>query len=314
MSGTASNKNAVAQFPVQLGPRRRQPAPAALRMADRRRRAGGEHNASLYLFPAVALSGAFLALPLGATLWLSLSPNVLIDFVGPGVQNYAYLLGKAYYAEAVLRTMRLAAEATAIALAIGYPAALATRGLSERVAGKVGLAIMLPVLSGPLVVILGWMILLSHGGPLTGPLERLGLPVRILGSEAGILIGMVHQLLPFVLLSLAGVLRSIPASLLEAAGSLGASEWHRFRHIIFPLSLPGLLSAVILAFSWGTGAYIVPHYLGGVADLTLTMLVVQFMTATYNGQLAATAAMILMAVMAVAIFVLTVLVSRRIRG
>ncbi len=267
-----------------------------------------------FLFPAAFLLVVVLVVPLCATVWLSLSPNVLINFPGHGVANYSYLLGKAYYQGVMLRTLRLAAEVTFFAVLIGYPAALAMRTLSARASTMLALAMTLPVLSGPLVVILGFMILLSDGGPMLQPLQSLGLPrLRLLGSEAGIVIGIVHFVLPFVIMSLASLLRGIPDTVIEAARSLGASPWQRFRRIIWPLSLPGVLSAMIIAFSLSTGSFIAPHYLGGVADLTLTTLVTQFMMATFNGQLAATASVILLVVLTAVIFLSTVLISRRIR-
>jgi ABC-type spermidine/putrescine transport system permease subunit I len=271
--------------------------------------------AGVLLFPSAVLLIVFLVVPLCATVWLSLSPNVLIDFDGHGLGNYTYLVGKTYYATVLVRTLRIAAEVTAVSLLVGYPAALVMRGLSAGLAGALAMAMTLPVLSGPLVVVLGWMILISKGGPILAPLASLGIvPPRILGTEAAIVIGTVHFALPFVVLSLASLLRAIPDYLLEAARSLGASPWQRFCQVIWPLSLPGVLSATIISFSLGASAYISPHYLGGPADMTLTTLIAQFVLATYNGQMAATASVILLIVMAAVIFLLTSIVSRRIRG
>lgn len=284
------------------------PAPERL---PRRRNWG----VALLLFPCAALLTVFLLLPLCATIWLSLSPNVLIDFPGHGFGNYAYVFRTGYYATVLWRTIRLALEITVISIVIGYPAALVMRGLSAGVAGLIAMAMTLPVLSGPLVVVLGWMILLSKGGPLMAPLADIGIvPPRMLGTETGIVIGCVHFVLPFVVLSLASLLRGIPEHLLEAARSLGASPMQRFRRIIWPLSLPGVLSAMIIAFSLGASAFIAPHYLGGPADLTLTTLVSQFVMATYNGEMAATVSVLLLVVMAAMIFLATTLVSRRVRG
>jgi putative spermidine/putrescine transport system permease protein len=162
---------------------------------------------------------------------------------------------------------------------------------------------------------LGWMILLSDGGPMLQPLQQWGLigRLRLLGSETGMVIGIVHFVLPFVVLSLANVLRGIPRSLLEAAHSLGASPWQRFRTVTLPLSLPGILAASIIALSLSMSSFIAPHYLGGPADMTLTTLVAQFVLATYNGQLAAAVSVVLLVVMAAAILLLTACASRWVR-
>jgi putative spermidine/putrescine transport system permease protein len=279
------------------------------------RRAWRDWVTPLLLLPAALLLIAFLAVPLCATVWLSLSPNVLVHFEGHGIGNYTYMLSKPYYIRVGLRTFRVALETTVVSLVLGYCAALALRELPVRLSGALTLAMTLPVLAGPLVVVLGWMILLSDGGPMLQPLQQWGLigRLRLLGSETGMVIGIVHFVLPFVVLSLANVLRGIPGSLLEAAHSLGASPWQRFRTVTLPLSLPGILAASIIALSLSMSSFIAPHYLGGPADMTLTTLVAQFVLATYNGQLAAAVSVVLLVVMAAAILLLTACASRWVR-
>ena len=269
----------------------------------------------LLLTPAAVLLILFLVVPLCAMIWLSLTPGNLLHFPAPGLGNYAYMLAKPYYRGVAERTFRLAVETTLAALAIGYPTALALRSVPSRVAAAITLVMTLPILSGPLVVVLGWMILLSDGGPVLAPLARWGLIPRIglLGSETGIVIGVVHFVLPFVVLSLASVLRGIPAPLLEAATSLGANAWQRFTQVILPFSLPGVLSAAVIALSLSMSSFIAPHYLGGPADQTLTTLVAQFVLATYNGQMAAAVSVVLLVTMAALILLLTTVLSRRLR-
>ncbi|WP_428487692.1 ABC transporter permease [Rhodopila sp.] len=226
------------------------------------------------------------------------------------------MVSKPYYVGVARRSFWLALETTVIALLLGYPAALVLRDLPARLAAALTLAMTLPILASPLVVVLGWMILLSDGGPLLHPLTQWGLigRLRILGSETGIVIGVVHFVLPFVVLSLASVLRAIPASLIEAARDLGANCWQRFGSVILPLSLPGLLSATIITLSLSMSSFIAPHYLGGPSDMTLTTLVAQFVLATYNGQLAAAVSVVLLLAMAGLILLLTVGASRWVRA
>lgn len=272
-------------------------------------------RAYLPLAPALAFLLVFLVLPLGATVWSSLSPNVLIKFDGPGLANYGYLLGKAYYLDVVWRSLRLAAITAAVALLLGYPAAWLLRELSERAGSTLIIALTFPILAGPLVVVLGWMILLSDGGPLFGPLVRLGLipHVRLLGTEAAVIVGQVHFTLPFVILTLFAALKQIPSDALEAARSLGAGRFQVLRHVIWPLSLPGVVSACLIAFSLAASSYISPHYLGGAATLTLTTLIAQYIQATYNSQLAGAAAVMLLIVMAAIVFAITKAAGRAVR-
>jgi putative spermidine/putrescine transport system permease protein len=283
----------------------------------RRRRRRSPHRLTAWLLlPAGLLLVLFLALPLCATVWLSLSPNPLVHFSGAGLDNYAYLLSKRYYTGVAIATLRLTAETTGAALLFGYPAAMVLADLTPRVAGMISLAMTLPILAGPLVVVLGWMILLSDGGPVIAPLIRAGLipQPHLLGSEAGIVIGVLHFVLPFVVLSLANVLRAIPAPLIEAANELGASPPQRFLNVTLPLSMPGVLSATIIAASLSVGSFVAPHYLGGPGDMTLTTLIAQFMLATYNGQLAAAVAVLLLIAMTLLIVTLSRAASRLARA
>ena len=164
-----------------------------------------------------------------------------------------------------------------------------------------------PVLAGPLVVILGWMILMADGGPVLRPLIAWGVlpPLHLLGSELAVDISLVHFTLPFVMLTLHSSFKQIPDDAIEAARSLGASWWQVVRNVIVPLSLPGVVSAALISFSLAASSYISPHYLGGPNQLTLTSLVAQFIFGTYNVQLAGAAAILLLAVMAVTTLMFT---------
>lgn len=267
------------------------------------------------LAPALAFLAACLLAPLAATAWLSLSPNVLIKFDGPGLDNYRYLFGKAYYLEAILRTLRIAFNVTVASLAIGYAAALALRRVAERLGPTMIVGLTFPILAGPLVVVLGWMILLADGGPLIRPVVQAGWigPLRLIGTETAIVIGLVHFTLPFVILTVYASLTQIPDDLIEAARSLGASPLQVFRRVVWPLSLPGVLSAGLIAFSLAASAYVSPHYLGGPTQLVLTTLVGQFILTTFNSELAGAAAMLLLVIMVILIFAFTRIMSRFIR-
>ncbi len=223
------------------------------------------------LVPGLVFLALFLVVPLCATLWLSLSPNVLVAFAGPGLDNFAYLLGKAYYLDVLVRTVRIASVTTAIALLLGYPAAYVLRDVSERLGSTMIIGLTFPILAGPLVVVLGWMTLFA-------------------------------------------VLKQIPSDALEAARSLGAGRVQVLRHVVWPLSLPGVVSAALIAFSLAASSYVSPHYLGGATQLTLTTLVAQFILATFNSELAGAAAAMLLVLMAIIIFGFTKLTARAIRA
>jgi ABC-type spermidine/putrescine transport system permease subunit I len=287
-------------------------------------RAGGPKAAATDAVQWVAYSGLlpstlflvlFFVLPLMVTLSLSLSPNVLIQFVGLGLGNFRYLLSKAYYADVLLHTLNIAGLTTIIALSIGYPAAYSLKTISTRISGMLVIFLALPILSGPLVVVLGWMILLPDGGPLFRPLIARGLigPLHLIGTETAIVIALVHFTVPFVILTLYSSFKQIPNDLLEAARSLGAGGIGTFLGVIWPLSLPGVISASLIAFSLAASAYVAPYYLGGPTQMTLTTLVGEFILGTYNSEMAATVAVVLLISMGVIVFAFTKITSRFVR-
>jgi len=269
----------------------------------------------LLLLPSLLLLALLLGLPLAAMLARSLEPNVLLSFTGPALDNYAYLLSRAYYLQVVWRTLRLALETTLFAIPLGYAAAMLLQRLSGRAGNLAIMGLTFPILAGPLTVVLGWMALLADGGPFLGPLVEAGLigRPRLLGSEVGVVISLVQFVLPFTVLTLYTGLRQIQAPMHEAARSLGAGALARFLHVTLPLSLPSVLSASIITFSLAASSFISPHYLGGAGQLTLTTLVSQFIMATFNAELAAAAAGLLLLLMLASVVALTAAIGRFIR-
>jgi ABC-type spermidine/putrescine transport system permease subunit I len=271
--------------------------------------------AYLRLLPAIIFLTVFFVAPLAVTVKLSLSPNVLVQFSGPGLGNFRYLLTKAYYLGVLLRTLTIALLTTAVALLVGYSAAYALRTMSNRAVGILIIGLTFPVLAGPLVVVLGWMILLADGGPLIRPLVGWGLlkSLHLIGTQTAIVIGLVHFTLPFVVLTVYSSLTQIPDDLIEAARSLGAGTRELFFRVVWPLSLPGVISASLIAFSLAASAYVSPYYLGGPTQLTLTTLVSEFILGTYNSEMAAAVAVVLLIWMAVISFAFAKLTSRFVR-
>jgi ABC-type spermidine/putrescine transport system permease subunit I len=269
----------------------------------------------LLLAPSILLVVAVLGIPLVIIIVTSLQPNVLLDFSGPALDNYRYLATRAYYLDVVLRTFEQAALTTIFSLPLGYAAAIALRELKGRLGNLAAMGVTFPILTGPLVVALGWMSLLPDGGPIFGPLVRAGLiaPPRLLGSERAVLISLVQFVLPFAMITMFTALRQIPHHLYEAASSLGAGPFRGFLRVTLPLSLPGVLSTVIITFSLAASSYISPHYLGGASELTLTTLIAQFVLATYNSPLASASAVMLLVLMLVVIVSVTTLLGRFIR-
>ncbi len=269
----------------------------------------------LLLLPSLALLFVFLLLPLVIIFVASLQPNSIVTFDGASLKNYLYIFSHQYYLVVIGRTMADAGITTLLCLPLGYLAAMILTGLSGGGANFAMMALTFPILAGPLVVILGWMALLTDGGPLFGPLLAAHLisRPRLMGTDTAVIISMVHFALPFVILTLYTSLRQIPAQLHEAATNLGAGIFSRFRHVTLPLSLPGILSSSVICFSLSASSYVSPYYIGGAAKLTLTTLISQFVLATYNSQMASAVAILLLLIMLAIIALLSIFLGRLIR-
>ncbi|MCL4458902.1 MAG: ABC transporter permease [Chloroflexi bacterium] len=271
----------------------------------------------LPLIPALFFFLLFLILPLIATFRLSLEPNVLVQSKETGFGNYIYYFQKEFYINVLWRTLRISVLTVFFALLIGYPLAYILKNLSAHLGSTLILGLSFPILGGPLIVVLGWMILLANGGPLNEMLMSIGLlegPLELLSTEKAVVISLVQFTLSFVVLNIFNALIRIDPALTEAASSLGANNVRAFIHITWPLSLPGVLSATLIAFSLSMSAFVSPHYLGGDANLVVTTLITQFMLSTFNWQMASTAAVILLVIALVIMFFYNKVVSQAIKG
>ena len=143
--------------------------------------------------------------------------------------------------------------------------------------------ILTPLLVGVVIRTYGWMIILADTGLINQALHNLHLPAaKLMYNTTGVLIGLVHIYVPYMVLALLGPLQAIDPDLESAARSLGANRWRVFWRITWPLSLPGVLSGSILVFVLAISAYIIPQLLGGFVTITMPILVVQEVTDLLN--------------------------------
>lgn len=192
------------------------------------------------------------------------------------LQHLARLLGDDAYHIAFLTTFRTAAITTAACAIIGYPLAFLMATTGPRARGLLAAAVMIPFWTSILARSLAWVILLGRRGIVNEWLLSLGLidrPLAMLFNSIGVQIGMVHILLPFMVLPIWSVLSRLDPALPRAARSLGATPARAFLHVVLPLSLPGLVAGSTLVFMFAVGFYVTPALLGGPNDLTIAMLI-----------------------------------------
>jgi len=176
-------------------------------------------------------------------------------------ENYVKFFATPYFQNVMLSTIRISLECTVAALLLGYPVALMLARTRSRFKSLLIIIVLFPLLVGNVVRAAGWMTLLGTQGFINVALMKLGLidaPIEMMYTHGAVFIGMLGVILPFMILTLQGVLENVDFELVEAAQNLGASKRQAFLKIILPLSLPGVTTGAVLVFILCMNAYS-PH-------------------------------------------------------
>ena len=252
--------------------------------------------------PAILFFAVAFLLPLGTMVLFSVlsgnplqRPNVTLT-----ARHYERILDDSLYVEALLSTLKIGLVTTLAALVLGYPIAhWLARTRSRLGYGLLLTAVIAPMLTGIVVRTFAWMTILSDQGVINATLLGAGLiakPLPLMYNELGTTIALVHIYVPFMLLTLAGVIGRIDVRLEEAARSLGAGSLRAFAEVTLPLSLPGIVAGSLLVFALAISAYVTPYLMGGQQVLTLPMLIYQQVAATFNSAFAGALGVLLLAV------------------
>lgn len=212
--------------------------------------------------PAVVLVVVMIVLPVG---WL-FGLSFLADDGSLSLVHYRRMLEQPSYGRIFLETFKVSLATTAICILLGYPLAYALSQLPKRAANLLLIAVLLPFWTSILVRTYAWLVLLQRQGLVNTWGMRLGLwdePLTLVHNLTGTLIGMVHIMLPFLVLPLLGAMRAINEDYLKAAANLGASPTRAFCRVFLPLSLPGLFAGALIVFIICLGFYVTPALLGG---------------------------------------------------
>jgi spermidine/putrescine transport system permease protein len=196
------------------------------------------------------------------------------------------------------RSFLLAAISTVFCIVLGYPVAYILSKERPRLQRVLLMLIMLPMWMNFLLRTYAWMSILENTGLLNRLLSLLGLPtVSIINTPSAVVIGMVYNFLPFMILPIYSVIVKIDRSLIVAAQDLGAGSTAVFRKVIFPLSLPGVLSGITMVFVPAVSTFVISQLLGGGGSMLLGDLIeMQFLGAAYNPHLGSAIALVMMIV------------------
>ena len=210
------------------------------------------------------------------------------------------------YMSVFIRSFWLSAIATVICIIIGYPLAYILSREGLRMQRIMIMLIMLPMWMNFLLRTYAWMSILENTGLLNRLLGLIGLPgIRIINTQAAVVVGMVYNFLPFMILPIYSVIVKIDRSLIEAAQDLGANTKAVFRKLVFPLSLPGVLSGVTMVFVPGVSTFVISQLLGGGKEMLLGDLIeLQFMGAAYNPHLGSAISLVMMIIVIAFMYVM----------
>lgn len=180
------------------------------------------------------------------------------------------------YRQAFLRTISISATVTVLCLLLGYPVAWMLANLPAKSSNRLMLLVIVPFWTSLLVRTTAWYVLLQPGGVINSLLMGLGLathPVPLIFNRAGVLIGMTHVLLPYMILAIYSVMKSVSPIYVRAAQSLGAHPFTAFVRVYVPQTLPGVGAGCFLVFVLALGYYITPALLGGAGDEMISQLI-----------------------------------------
>lgn len=198
---------------------------------------------------------------------------------------------------ATRRTFEIALGVTLLAILFGFPFAYFMATTSRRVAAIMMFMILLPFMTAMMVRILAWVILLGRGGVINYSLLSFGItqsPVDLLYNRIGVYIALLHIFVPYLVLPLYGVMKTVSWTQMRAAASLGAPPWLAFYRVYLPQVAPGVAAGALLVFIQCLGVFVVPAILGGPREQGLPVLIANYVNKTLNWGLAAALSLVLL--------------------
>lgn len=258
----------------------------------------------LFLLPGCLFIAFFMLIPL-FTLVLKTFFN---EAGGFSLNNYFVLFQSTYFQQVFWRSIRLSLISTIVCAVLGFPTAYYISKYSKNKGMLMALAVF-PMFTSPVIRSFSWMVILGKKGIVNNMLVTLGIldrPVGLLYNEFSMIVGFIQLFLPLMILSLIGVMDNISEDLNLAAGNLGATKADTFRHVILPLSIPGLVTGSVLVFTGCLTAYTTPQLLGGTDTRVLATMIYQQAMSLGDWTQAS--------VIAVVMIVVTILVSSGING
>lgn len=214
---------------------------------------------SIAQYPYIVWSIIFIVVPIFLVFYFSLTnSNGTLT-----LENYKKLFDPLYM-KVFLNSIKLACISTILCLILGYPIAYILSKLDPKVRNLFMLLLVIPMWMNFLLRTYAWMSIIGRNGIINSIFKAVGLPaMNILYTDAAVIMGMVYNFLPFMIIPIYTVLIKIDENVLKAAADLGADKYIIFKRVIFPLSIPGVISGITMVFMPAVSTFVISNLLGG---------------------------------------------------
>lgn len=251
-------------------------------------------NAKWASYPYILWMLLFTILPLLLVIYFAFTDKsgaFTLDNVKQSVQ----------YLPTLVKSIYLAAIATAICLVLAYPFAFAMSRLSFSRQKMMTMLVMLPMWMNFLLRTYAWQAILEDNGVINTILNSLGLSsLKLINTSGAVVLGMVYNYIPFMILPMYSIMTKIDKSLIEAAGDLGAGFFATFRRVVLPLSIPGIISGTTMVFVPAVSTFVISGMLGGTGNYLIGDLIeTQFLGNSYDLNCGSATSLLLMIVVLV---------------
>ncbi len=245
------------------------------------------------LYPLLLVVLAFFVFPVAQILWLS-----VLDRAGNlSAENYLRVVNTPVYLRTLGITLQISLWTTVFSLLAGYPVAYLLATARPNMRDLLILLVLMPFWTSFLVRTFAWMILLGRNGAINKLLMSLGVtdaPLPLIFSFTGVMIGMVHAMMPLAVMSMLAVMQRVDSNLISAARTLGARGGSAFWQIYFRLSVPGVAAAALLVFITSLGFFITPALLGGRQQTMLSQVIISVIQEVLNWRFASALSVLLL--------------------
>src|SRR5438105_3499369 len=258
----------------------------------------------LLLAPSLAILIVFLVLPIFVMLRFT-----FYEFVTAGVErdvfttaNWHEFFSDPYYHGFLLKTARVSAITAVLCALMGYPPAYFIAMTAYKQKWLLLLLLIVPFWISFTIRTFSWIHILGEQGAINATLMWLGLvnqPLQMLYTEGSVIMGMIHFLLPYMILNVYVSLEGIDRNLISAARTLGCTNWQAFREVTLPLSLPGLGAGTLLCFVLAAGSYVTPQILGSNRDALFGNLIFDTIMSELNWPLGSTLSVVLLVLLGI---------------